>query len=65
MYGGANTADAFADLDHLVVVPDVSKPFKSAMDISECGYGFLDDFIFKDELQMKRFRKDRMLRSEG
>ena len=35
------------------------------MDKSEGGYDFLDNFIFKDKLKMKRFGKDRMLRSEG
>ena len=61
---GADAADAFHDVDHLVVVAERGERFKSAVDVAELGQGFDHGFVVHDKLEMDRFRQNRMLRSE-
>ena len=61
---GADPAGSLGDIDILVEVASVYKFLKSAVNESD-GRDDIDDLlILKDKVQMDRFRKDRMLRSE-
>ncbi len=62
---GADAADALDDVDHLVVVAQGGQRLQPAVHVAELGDGFDHGFVFHDELEMDRFRQNRMLRSEG
>lgn len=61
---GADTAHTFYDLDHLVIIADLSEFFQPSVNVSKCGNGLPYDLVFHDKLHVQRFRKNRMLRTE-
>ena len=62
---GADAADAFCHIDELLEISFFHQFFKSSVDIADGRHCPDHCFIFQFQIQMNRFREDRMLGSEG
>ena len=62
---GADAADPFHDLYHLMEISFFSQFFQASVDISESGHSLFDDFILHGQRQVDGFGQHGVLGTEG
>ena len=61
----ANAANAFCNVDELVVVLRANEALETTVNEADLGNGFENHFIFDDKVKMYRLRQYRVLGTEG
>ena len=61
----ADTADAFRNIDELVVIARFHEFLQPAVNETDLRNGLQNVFILNDEVEMQRLGKNGMLRTEG